>query len=276
MNFVRRAAEDYRTAIFFGETFMQRIVLCDSGDFDAVLPLCLSEGLGIELQSFHDPTKVELYPAWIEHQLKRIQAIDFRSFHGPFGDLNCGSNDPMIRDVSGQRMSQGCRTASQLKAAHLIFHHGYVPHTSWPQNWISRFVQFWNSFLADKPHNVFFHLENMLELSPDMICETIDAISDPRVSACLDIGHAHCNSTTAVLNWVERLGRRIEYVHLHDNDGSSDQHLAIGEGNIPFDEVCMALNEYSPIAIWALEAHTSGIKKSYDWLKEKGFTSLTV
>ncbi len=252
---------------------MQRIVICDDADFDAALPLCLSKGLGIELQSFSNPTEFERYPAWIEHQLKSILAIDFRAFHGPFGDLNCGSYDPMIRDVSSQRMSLGYQTAAKLKAMHLIFHHGYVPHTSSLQNWIPRFAQFWKSFLADKPDNVYFYLENMLELSPDIMCETIDSISDTRVSACLDIGHAHCNSTTPVSHWVEKLGKRIEYVHMHDNDGTSDQHLAIGEGNIPFKDICNALNEYSPNAIWSLEAHTSGLKKSYDWLQENGFTT---
>jgi len=255
---------------------MQRIVICDNADFDAVLPLCLLEGLGIELQSFHDPTEVEDYPAWIEHQSKGVQPIDFRAFHGAFGDLNCGSYDPMIRDVSLQRMTLGYQTASKLNATHLVFHHGYVPHTSWPQNWIPRFVQFWKSFLADKPEDMYFHLENMLELSPDIMCETIDGLADPRLSACLDIGHAHCNSTTPVLRWVEKLGKRIEYVHMHDNDGTSDQHRAIGEGIIPFQDVCNALNEYSPNAIWALETHTNGLQKSYDWLKENGFTSLQV
>jgi sugar phosphate isomerase/epimerase len=254
---------------------MQRIVICDNAEFDAILSLCLSEDLGIELQSFHDPTKVELYPGWIDHQLEGIRSIDFRVFHAAFGDLNCGSYDPMIRDVSGQRMTLGYETASKLKATHLIFHHGYVPHTSPPQNWIPRFVHFWKSFLTDKPDNVYFHLENMLELSPDILCETTDAISDPRVSVCLDIGHAHCNSRTPVLRWIERLGKRIAYVHMHDNDGTSDQHRAIGDGNVPFSEVCCTLNEYSPNAIWALETHANGLQKSYDWLKEKSFVSET-
>ncbi|HLO15972.1 MAG TPA: sugar phosphate isomerase/epimerase family protein [Anaerolineales bacterium] len=250
---------------------MKRIIISDNDDFDAVFPFCLAKGLGIELQSFWDPTEPERYPARIEYQLGQLQAIDFRAFHGPFGDLNCGSYDPMIRDVSRARMLLGYQTACQLRATHIIFHHGYVPRTSPPKNWIPRFVEFWKSFLEDKPDTVQFHLENMLELSPDIMCETIDRISDPYVSACLDIGHAHCNSTTPILDWVEKLGGRIEYVHLHDNDGTSDQHLAIGGGNIPFRDVCNALNEYSPNAIWALETQTSGIRKSYDWLEENEY-----
>ena len=252
---------------------MNRIIICDNDEFDVLVPFCLSEGLGIELQSFWNPAQPELYDARIEYQLEKIKTITFRAFHGPFGDLNCGSYDPMIREVSRDRMSLGYDTACRLKATHIIFHHGYVPRTSPPNNWVPRFVQFWKSFLTGKPENVYYYLENMLELSPDIMIETIDRISDRRVSACLDIGHAHCNSATPVLKWIEMLGNKIGYVHIHDNDGTSDQHLAIGEGNILFHDVCDALNEYSPDAIWALETQTNGVKKSYDWLRQKGFVS---
>jgi sugar phosphate isomerase/epimerase len=171
-------------------------------------------------------------------------------------------------------MSLGYQTARQLEATHIVFHHGYVPRISPPKNWVPRFVRFWKLFLEGKPEDVVFHLENMLELSPDILIETIDSISDRRLNACLDIGHAHCNSTTPVLNWIEKLGTRIGYVHLHDNDGTADQHLAIGQGNIPFVDVCHALNEHTPDAIWTLETQTKGVRESYDWLGQNGFVKI--
>lgn len=250
---------------------MKRIIICDNDDFDQTLPFCLSEGLGIELQSFFDPNHSGLFPAQIEYQVEKLNGIGFRAFHGPFGDLNCGSFDPLIREVSRQRMSEGYQIARKLGATHIVYHHGFVPRTSPPKYWVPRFVQFWKSFLEDKSEKVYFHLENMLELSPEIMVDTLDSIQDQRVSACLDTGHAHCNSTTHVLNWIEMLGRRIAYVHIHDNDGTGDQHLAIGKGNIPFKEVCSALETYSPEAIWALEMQTAGIRESYDWIIEHGF-----
>jgi len=41
--------------------------------------------------------------------------------------------------------------------------------------------------------------------------------------------------------WVEALGPRIRHLHLHDNDGSSDQHYATGEGTIDWPLLLAAL-----------------------------------
>jgi sugar phosphate isomerase/epimerase len=250
---------------------MKKLLVGDDGHLDEAIPFCLGERLGIELQSFAVLTQPELYPALVEQHLEKIQGMPCISFHGLFGDLNCGSYDPLIREVSRQRLDLSYQTAVRLGATHIVFHHGYVPHTSLEKNWIRRMAQFWKAFLKDKPAEVFFHLENMLELSPDILIESLDLINDPRLGACLDVGHSNCNSNAPVLVWVERLGKRITYVHLHDNDGTGDQHLGIGRGNIPFKQVCAALQALAPEAIWALETQVSGLRDSYGWLRENGF-----
>ncbi len=69
-----------------------------------------------------------------------------------------------------------------------------------------------------------------------------------------------------MLQWIKSLGNRIGYVHLHDNHGEHDEHLGLGEGNIPMQDVCQALEECSPDAIWAIEAEGDGILQSLEWL----------
>ncbi len=254
---------------------MKRIVACDTCEFDKALPFAISEGLGMELQSFYDPNHEDQFPAWIKQQQEQGANLPFRSMHGAFGDLNCGSFDPLVREISRQRMHEGYQIALQVNASDIVFHHGYVPRTSPPANWIPRFIEFWKNFLVDKTGEIRFHLENFLELTPDMMIETIDNISDPRVDACLDVGHCHCNTTTPTVEWIEKLGKRIGYVHLHDNDKSRDQHLAIGKGTIPFKEACGALNEYAPDAVWAMEVNPEDLQESYQWLRENGFAAQT-
>lgn len=251
---------------------MKNLILCDDDQFEKVFPICVSMKLGLELQSFTNPNQAEQFPSWIRDQKSRIGSIQPLSMHGTFGDLNLGSYDPKIRAISLERMTSNMAVAFDLQVSHIIFHHGYVPHTSPEVNWIPRFVETLSGFLQQYPGEIEFHLENMLELKPDIMIQTLDAIPDTRVSACLDIGHAHCNSNTPVVKWIEKLGSRIKYVHLHDNDGSGDQHLALGDGTIPLKDVCAALNEFAPDSIWAIESHADFLKKSVVWLQRNGLS----
>ena len=99
-----------------------------------------------------------------------------------------------------------------------------------------------------------------------------DAIADPRVDVCLDIGHCHCKSRETPLKWIERLGARIGWVHMHNNNGEADEHLALDQGTIPIEEVCNALLEHVPEAVWSLEALDEGLSASIDWIKAHGFS----
>ena len=121
------------------------------------------------------------------------------------------------------------------------------------------------------PQGYNVYLENMLEEGPSVLCGILDQVDNPNLHANLDIGHAHCNSTTPVVQWVASLGDRIWYVHLHDNNGDDDEHLGLGQGNILIQHVCDALEEYAPDAIWAIEAEGPGVLQSLEWLDKHRF-----
>lgn len=180
----------------------------------------------------------------------------------------------MIREVTRHRFELACRFARELDCFDIILHHGYVPGTSAPQNWLSRCVAFWHDFLECKGPSVRYHVENMLEWDAVLLAEVIDAINDPRVDVCLDIGHCHCNSRETPIAWVERLGPRIGWVHMHNNHGESDEHLALDQGTIPIGEVCSALLEYAPEAVWCLETLDEGISSSIEWIRTTGLGRL--
>ncbi len=62
----------------------------------------------------------------------------------------------------------------------------------------------------------------------------------PRSRALLDIGHAHINGWN-IPECIRTLDSRLLAMHLHDNDGENDQHLAIGKGNIAWDNIFTAI-----------------------------------
>ncbi len=69
----------------------------------------------------------------------------------------------------------------------------------------------------------------MLGRTAEEMAELLDGI-DMRV--CFDIGHA--NTVGEIDGILDLINGRIANVHVHDNEGASDQHLTIGDGNIDF------------------------------------------
>ena len=250
---------------------MKQLLICDECNVRQAASLCRELAAGIEVQAFHDPRLFEESPAAVEEHKQVIRGIQLVSVHGCFGDLCPGSFDALIRQVARQRIEQSYAVAICLGASHLVLHHGYAPHTSPPAGWIKRSTQFWRDFLDGKDTATMIHLENMLELDPELISDVVHSIDRANLDINLDIGHAHCNSKTDVVRWIERLGTQIGYVHLHDNHGQEDEHLGLGQGTLPMQEVCQALNECAPDAVWALEAEGEGLRRSIEWLGSNGF-----
>jgi sugar phosphate isomerase/epimerase len=58
-------------------------------------------------------------------------------------------------------------------------------------------------------------------------------------------------------------------VHIHDNNGKKDEHLAIGDGGIPIKRVLDALETQSKEALWALEqAVEDDLIRSFEWIRK--------
>lgn len=248
---------------------MQVLILCNNCKITEVLPLARSRGLGIEMQSFYYPDVLDNPADALAKHMDLLEGFDgLRAMHGPFGDLCPGSFDHKIRQVSAYRIGQGLTIAKKLNVEHIVLHHGYVPNTSPPANWITRSYDFWRDILTKVPDTTHIHLENYLDEKPDILLELVQKLGDERIGICLDIGHAHAFSKQSAVDWVNALASNVTYVHLHDNCGSKDEHLPLGQGNLPLQEVLAALEAYAPGAIWAIETDAS---QSLEWLEKNGF-----
>jgi sugar phosphate isomerase/epimerase len=67
----------------------------------------------------------------------------------------------------------------------------------------------------------------------------------PALRMTLDIAHAHIQSQGGrrALNFIARLGDRIEHVHASDNFGLEDNHLPVGAGTVEFPKILRALKK---------------------------------
>ncbi len=81
--------------------------------------------------------------------------------------------------------------------------------------------------------------------TPEEMCDYIDAIGSDTAVACLDFGHALLTGDTPQ-HMINVLGSRLESVHIHDNNGAEDSHLAPFMGIIDWKSTCEALktNQY--------------------------------
>ena len=96
----------------------------------------------------------------------------------------------------------------------------------------------------------------------------------PEAGALIDTGHAHVNGWD-IPSVVQTLGEKLKACHIHDNDGTGDAHLPLGEGTIDWKAYFAAVKKFAPQATQvleyscgfsdtqALEEHIAGLKKKY-------------
>ena len=109
-------------------------------------------------------------------------------------------------------------------------------------------------------------MENVFDGFPDYIREVIRQVDHPSFGVCLDVGHAHAFSSIPITQWIDELGPYIRHIHIHDNDGTRDSHLAIGAGTIPWTAVTANLQKKCPAADFTIENNSRG-----DFIKSLNF-----
>ncbi len=78
----------------------------------------------------------------------------------------------------------------------------------------------------------------------DAMLRLMDHVADDNFAAVLDTGHQNAQKEILPLS-VEKLGRRIKYVHASDNDSRTNEHLPLGDGTIDWEGVFAALAKHA-------------------------------
>jgi sugar phosphate isomerase/epimerase len=182
------------------------------------------------------------------------------TIHAPYLDLNPGAIDPSIRAASRHRIQQVLKAAELLSPDVIVVHPGYDD-LHYGDNrlvWLKNSIDFWREFVP-KAHEIgtILAIENIYEKEPSTIKALIEAVDEPCFRHCFDIGHWHMFTTVTLDEWFSELGEYIAESHIHDNHGTSDEHLPVGEGVINFAQFFPLLNQYAPAAVWTVEAHNT-------------------
>ena len=167
--------------------------------------------------------------------------------HGPFLDLNPMSFDSMVHKATMTRYEQSYQAARELGASKIIYHSGFIPSINFIEGWAERMIDFYQEFLDDKPGDIQILMENVLDPVPDTLLEVASTIKHSAFGICLDMGHAHCYSKIPCMKWIELLEPYICHLHIHDNTGDRDSHLAFGDGTLPVRELAEWIKEHPQV-----------------------------
>ncbi len=177
------------------------------------------------------------------------------SLHGPFLDMSPTSPEPGLRRLTMERYLQALEAAGELGASRLVLHTQLNPNLRQPDyiaNWLGGNIQFFQRILPQaEAAGVAILLENMWDPCPDYLAELLETMNSPWLKACLDTGHANLFSRVPLTSWADRLGENLVHVHLSDNHGGWDEHLAAGAGSIDFAPLLSKLDQ-RPVPPWLL------------------------
>lgn len=180
------------------------------------------------------------------------------TFHAPFIDLSPGGVDRLVREVTLKRFLQLIDIAFTMKPEAIVFHPGF---DKWrfdghEYEWLTHSTQTWSIILEKtEPLGCVIAIENIFEEDPSTLEDLVNHIPSERFGICFDIGHFNIFSKADMREWVRRLGNQFKELHLHDNNGKFDDHLAPGDGNIDFQGFFKMLRETSADPLITIEAH---------------------
>lgn len=97
----------------------------------------------------------------------------------------------------------------------------------------------------------------------DAILRLMDHVKSDNFGAVLDTGHQNAQKEILPLS-VEKLGNRIFYLHVSDNDGKINEHLPLGKGNIDWEGIFLALKKHNYQGYVAIDiGNVPDIEKAY-------------
>ncbi|MDR1242828.1 MAG: sugar phosphate isomerase/epimerase [Deltaproteobacteria bacterium] len=247
----------------------------------------LEHAFGLELGL--DEVSLALPLSWHQKIAARIlEQGSFCSVHLPFFMLPPGNvqNRPQGRK-SLDILCRAAEMADIFAARHLIGHPGYSAATDasafverkgaaegFPSEaWLDYSAAAWEKVAGIASGRLF--LENTHESDPLPLLALLDRLTcgqnGRKIALCFDIGHWHCFAGGSALHnlegWVKAFKPYLGHLHLHDNDGTLDQHLGLGCAAIPFGlffPLLVSLNLYPS---FTLEPHgLSDLDASLAWM----------
>lgn len=229
-----------------------------------------------------DAASLALPDAWHEAHAARFREAGLpSSVHLPFMGVDPGVPDPEKAAAARRALRRGAELARIYGARHMVGHPYYrLPDQDGAidPGWIARSLEVWPDLPMISGSPLF--LENTYETSPKPLVDLLEALqakgrSGPGIGVCFDVGHWHAfakkKRPEELDPWLDAFEPFRMHLHLHDNDGSFDQHLGMGCGDVPFEALFARLAARAKPVTATLEPHdVEALVNSTAWLEAHG------
>ena len=181
--------------------------------------------------------------------------------HAPFFDLSPGGFDKRVVAVTREKLGRAFEVAEVFQAQAIVCHLGFEEnkHRGKFDRWLATALETWQQLLeiADQQGSrVMF--ENTYETAPDVHKRLFTELNadGSRLGFCMDSGHLSAFAKTGWQPWLAELSPWLGQLHLHDNDGAGDSHIALGQGMFDFKELFTFLRANQLKPLLTLEPHS--------------------
>lgn len=199
-------------------------------------------------------------------EMGRAAGVGF-SVHLPFVDLNPTSLVEPSRRVSLDRTLRSLDFSEQLGAMVGVLHTGQIPIR--------------HPMVLDRAHALLSSALAALSNPPipvaleNLALDAQDLLQTPQELAslgntlgsgfgyCLDLAHALVKrDKAAILDYHQAMAPRLLHLHLHDNHGITDDHLPVGAGRLPWEDLRSDLAGFNGTAALEVQGGAGAVRSS--------------
>jgi len=221
------------------------------------------------------------HPFYSAEALDYVELIELKSsydvdvlLHAPAASTNFISTSDSIRKASYEELEKALNLAEKCEAELVTVHIGWNPGFITARGFVfhakayskhnykvltEEFYQF------AKIHGSLLSIENTIRLDENLTKAVEFLINNTDISLTFDIGHYNINKHEIFLKHFDR----VKNVHLHDNDGKQDLHLALGRGNSNLDIIPKKYKNFFTIETRDVQSILESKDYLNNWIKKR-------
>ncbi|KQX45732.1 sugar phosphate isomerase/epimerase family protein [Paenibacillus sp. Root444D2] len=211
--------------------------------------------------------------AWSSEELEWLKTFGIQNdvrwtLHAPIHGINPCAESAVRIEESKKLLLEAGAIAEFLQCSYVVLHAGLyekqdnhgIEALQDETAALQRCQLFMQDIIKETVSDKFvFALENvppypgLLGIEIGFIAQTVEAVNHPRLKVVFDVAHAHLLGEGKCLLGLEQVLPHVIGLHINDNCGDQDNHLAVEDGNIPFPAIVTLLETHQFSGHWVME-----------------------